>query len=82
MYQIRNIRAGRIAEMRNNLMVVVRQLIDKGAMHKLAAYTEIPLTINKSDIEMPFVDPMEYLAEEAIGQVGELLKGKINFLTF
>jgi len=63
-------------------MVVVRQLIDKGVTRILAAYTEIPLTINKNDIEMPFMGSMKYLAEEAIGQVGELLKGKINFLTF
>lgn len=61
------IKAGCKAEnVKQKLLHAVDHLIECGAEAIIAGCTEVPLAINKSDIPVPFIDPMEVLSIIAI----------------
>ena len=66
-YGSQGIKAGIISDnVRKRLIEAASHLINDGAEAIIAGCTEIPLAINKSDIPVPLIDPMEVLSIIAI----------------
>ena len=53
---------------------VARTLIQRGAAAVIAGCTEVPLVLKEEDIEVPFIEPLQILAEACIVKAGYELK--------
>jgi len=66
-YGKKGIKAGNLGEEPHRLLMqAARQLIAQGADAIVAGCTEVPLVLSQRDFEIPFIDPMEYLARALI----------------
>ncbi len=65
-YGPQGIKSGHKEAPRDLLLAASRELIDGGARLLLAGCTEIPLALEKQDLPVPLVDPMEILAQALI----------------
>jgi len=53
---------------------VAQTLIRRGAEAVIAGCTEVPLVLKEEDIEVPFIEPLQILAEACIVKAGYELK--------
>jgi len=53
---------------------VAQTLIKSGAEAVIAGCTEVPLVLKQEDIEVPFIEPLQILAEVSIVKAGYELK--------
>lgn len=60
--------------LRGSIHRVAMDLIQKGAQSIIAGCTEVPLVLQKGDIPVPFIEPMEITARAAILKAGYPLK--------
>ena len=66
-YGLRGIKAGyKDEEVKKKLIEAGQNLIERGADVIIAGCTEIPLVIGNEEVSVPFIDPMEILAQVAI----------------
>ena len=61
-----HIKAGDLEEGRKLILEVSRALIQEGAEAVVCGCTEVSLVLRQGDLEVPVIDPMETLAEEAV----------------
>lgn len=66
-YGKKGIKAGNLGDGPHQLLIKAAQwLIENGADAIVAGCTEVPLVLSQRDFEIPFIDPMEYLARALI----------------
>jgi len=61
-----HIKAGDLEEGRKLILEVSRALIQEGAEAVVCGCTEVSLVLRQGDLEVPVIDPLETLAEEAV----------------
>ena len=70
-----NIKKGNLEGGRKIVLKVANELVDRGAQIIICGCTEISLVLKKGDAPVPVVDPLQMLAEAAVGIAFE--KGEI-----
>lgn len=66
-YGKKGIKAGNLGDGPHQLLIKAAQwLIEHGADAIVAGCTEVPLVLSQHDFDIPFIDPMEYLARALI----------------
>jgi aspartate racemase len=66
-------------EVRHRLLQCVDSLLAQGAEAIMAGCTEIPLVLSQQDLAVPFIDPMEIMARQAILDCGGTVRtGKMR----
>lgn len=71
-YGTRGIKAGNLGEEPHRLLVQAAQaLIGEGAEAIVAGCTEVPLVLSQRDFDIPFIDPMYFLARALIETAGK-----------
>jgi len=66
-YGKRGIKAGYLGEESKHLLLEAVGFLKKhGAEAIVAGCTEVPLVLSQKDLDMPFIDPMYYLANALI----------------
>lgn len=61
---------------KETIVGMAKTLIERGAEAIIAGCTEVPLVLKAADISVPFIEPMQIMAEAAIQTAGYKLKGK------
>jgi aspartate racemase len=56
------------------ILGVAKKLIKRGAEAVIAGCTEVPLVLKQEDIKVPFIEPLQILAEVSIVWAGYELK--------
>ena len=65
---IYEVKAGRMDRaLKEEMMVIVDGLLKQGAQAIIAGCTEISLVLQQGDLDVPLFDPLDILAEKAIG---------------
>jgi len=71
-YGTRGIKSGNLGEEPHRLLVRAAQaLIGEGAEAIVAGCTEVPLVLSQRDFDIPFIDPMYFLARALIETAGK-----------
>jgi aspartate racemase len=66
-YGTHGIKAGNLGDEPQRLLVkAAHLLIDRGAQAIVAGCTEVPLVLSQKDFDIPFIDPMHFLARALI----------------
>lgn len=65
-YGEKGIKRGYKTEPRPILLELTDQLKQKGAQAVIAGCTEIPIVLSQEDMDLPFINPLEILAREAV----------------
>jgi aspartate racemase len=74
-YGQNGIKAGNLGrEPHDLLMEAAAQLIESGAQAIIGGCTEVPLVLSQRDFDIPFIDPMYFLARALIAAAKEIKK--------
>ncbi|UCH92736.1 MAG: amino acid racemase [Candidatus Aminicenantes bacterium] len=77
LYQREGIKAGCKKHPKRMILQILQQLIRDKAEAVIGGCTEIPLVINQSDMEVPFINPLRILARESLRKSGyDTIEGK------